>query len=93
MAQEKDKKAKVKRPSALKRDLQNTKRRTRNRTFKAKMRTTLKKYQEAVEKDPTSAQQQLNEVYSVVDKGVKYGIITLNKASRTKARMTAHLAK
>jgi small subunit ribosomal protein S20 len=96
MAQEKakEKKAKVKRPTPLKRDEQNAKRRTRNRTFKASMRTTIRKFEEAVEKgDAAVSKKELNEVYSIVDKGVKYGIIKKNKASRTKSRMTARLAK
>ncbi len=90
----KEKKAKTKRPSALKRDDQSAKRRLRNRTFKATMRTTLRKFEETLEKkDAALSKQQLNEVFSIVDKGVKYGIIKQNKASRTKARMTAQLAK
>lgn len=89
----KDKKAKQKRPSALKRDDQATKRRTRNRTFKATMRTTIRKFEDALQKgDASVSKEQLKEVYSIVDKGVKYGIIKQNKANRTKARMTAHLA-
>lgn len=96
MAQEKakEKKAKVKRPTPLKRDDQNEKRRTRNRTFKASMRTSIRRLEEALEKgDQTVSKKQLSEVYSIVDKGVKHGIIKKNKASRTKARLTARLAK
>lgn len=96
MAQEKtkEKKAKTRRPSALKRDDQSAKRRTRNRTFKASMRTSIRKFEESVGKgDPSLSKQQLNELYSIVDKGVKHGVIKQNKASRTKARMTARLAK
>jgi small subunit ribosomal protein S20 len=93
MAKEETKKAKTKRPSALKRDIQSAKRRVRNRTFKATMRTTIRNFEESVQKgDAAISKKQLNEVYSVVDKGVKYGIIKQNKASRTKARLTAHLA-
>jgi small subunit ribosomal protein S20 len=89
----KDKKAKTKRPTALKRDMQAAKRRVRNRTFKSSMRSALRKFEETVQKgDAALSKEQLKEVYSIVDKGVKYGIIKLNKASRTKARMTAHLA-
>lgn len=87
----KDKKAKTRRPSALKRDLQAAKRRLRNRTYKSTMRSTIRKFEEAVQKGD-AGKEQLNELYSVVDKGVKYGIIKLNMASRTKARMTARLA-
>ncbi|MCE5318964.1 MAG: 30S ribosomal protein S20 [Parachlamydia sp.] len=89
----KDKKAKTRRPSAQKRDIQSAKRRTRNKTFKATMRTTIRKLEEALEKgDAAVSKAQLKEVYSIVDKGVKYGIIKQNKANRTKARMTAHLS-
>lgn len=89
----KEKKAKTRRPSAQKRDIQSVKRRVRNKTFKASMRTTIRKFEEALQKgDASVSKKQLNEVYSVVDKGVKFGIIKQNKADRTKARMTAHLA-
>lgn len=89
----KEKKAKVKQPSALKRDIQHAKRRVRNRTFKATMRTTIRKFEESLQQgDADLSKKSLNEVYSIVDKGVKYGAIKLNKASRTKARLTASFA-
>ena len=46
----KEKKAKTKRPSALKRDLQASKRRIRNRTFKSTMRSMIRKFEETVQK-------------------------------------------
>lgn len=93
MAKEEAKKAKVKRPSAQKRDIQHEKRRVSNKMFKSTMRTTIRKFEENLDKgDHTVSKADLREVYSILDKGVKYGAIKLNKASRTKARLTAHLA-
>ncbi len=86
---------KEKRPTALKRDLQNEKRRLRNKTFKSRVRTAIRHFEESLSKeDPSLRQNCLNEVYSLMDKGVSKGVFKLNKASRTKARLTARaLAK
>lgn len=94
MAQEKENpKKKTKRPTALKRDLQNSKRRTRNRLYKSQVRTTLRNLQETLEKKDTQlSQASLNEAYSILDKCVKAGVFKLNKASRTKARLAARFA-
>ena len=93
MAKEAVKKAKVKRPTPLKRDLQNEKRRLLNKSFKSTIRTAVRKFDESLPKgDAASIQQELNVVYSMMDKGVKRGIFKLNKASRTKARLAARAA-
>ena len=90
MADDKDKKKK--RPTALKRDLQNEKRRLNNKAFKSQVRTALRRFDEAVKKgDAIAGQEQLNTAYGLLDKAVKKGIFKLNKASRTKARLTARL--
>jgi small subunit ribosomal protein S20 len=91
MAKEETKKAtKVKRPTPLKRDIQNEKRRLQNKSFKSGVRTAVRKFEEALPKgDQATIKQNLDEVYSMMDKGVKRGIFKLNKASRTKARLTA----
>lgn len=84
------KKKKVKRPTPLKRDLQNEKRRILNRDLKSRVKTTLRSFEEALPKgDAANVKEKLNEVYSVLDKAVKKGIFKLNKASRTKSRLTA----
>ncbi len=97
MATEKEKeektKAKTKRPTAQKRDLQNSKRRARNRQYKSQVRTTLRALDETLAKgDAKISQASLNEAYSVLDKCVKAGVFKLNKASRTKARLAARAA-
>ena len=93
MAKEAAKKTKAKRPTPLKRDLQNEKRRLQNKAFKSSVRTTIRRFEEALEKgDEAVIKQQLDLVYSAVDKGVKHGVYKLNKASRTKSRLTARAA-
>jgi small subunit ribosomal protein S20 len=93
MAKEAKKEKKVKRPTPLKRDIQNEKRRLRNKSFKSSIRSTIRKFEESLPKgDAAAIKESLNEVYSMMDKGVKRGIYKLNKASRTKARLTARAA-
>lgn len=90
MAKEEVKAKKVKRPTPLKRDIQNEKRRLRNKAFKSSVRTTVRQFEETLAKgDPAVIKQSLDEVYSMMDKGVKRGVFKLNKASRTKARLAA----
>ena len=80
-------------PTAKKRDKQNEKARLRNRSFKAKVRTALRAFDDAVTKgDKAVMQKSLSEVFSLMDKGVKTGCFKLNKASRTKSRLTSKLA-
>lgn len=86
-------KKKAKRPTAIKRDMQNSKRRTRNRLYKSQVRTSLRHLQETLEKgDVQLSQTSLNEAFSILDKCVKAGVFKLNKASRTKARLAARFA-
>ena len=93
MAKEAAKKTKVRRPTPLKRDLQNEKRRLLNKSFKSSVRTAMRQFDETLTKgDASSIQQQLDAVYSMMDKGVKRGIFKMNKASRTKARLAARAA-
>lgn len=92
MADEKksqEKKAKSKRPQALKRDLQSKRRNEENRAYKAKTQTAVRALQKAIaEGNKEGAQSSLDLVFSLMDKGVKTGIFKLNKASRIKSRMT-----
>lgn len=91
--EEKSKKEpKVKRPTAIKREIQNEKRYEINRAFKASVRTAIRQYETALEKDMAEAKESLQIVYSVMDKGVKRGLFKVNKASRTKSRLTSRLA-
>ncbi len=90
MAKEEAVKAKVKRPTPLKRDLQNEKRRLQNKAFKSQVRTAVRAFEETLEKgDKALVQQRLDTVYSLMDKGVKNGVYKLNKSSRTKSRLAA----
>lgn len=83
---EKEKK-KTRRPTALKRDIQNEKKRLLNKSFKSKVRTAMNSFEEALKsQEKESVSTSLNAVYSLMDKGVKRGIFKANKAARTKAR-------
>jgi small subunit ribosomal protein S20 len=95
MAKEETKEAKkVKRPTALKRDIQNEKRRLINKGYKSRVRTAIRAFQETVEKGDTALSAgKLNEVYSLLDKCAKKGIFKLNKVSRTKSRLAAAASK
>ena len=86
MAKEKEDK-KVKRPTALKRDIRAEKMRLINKSFKSNVRTTMRSFDEALKsQDKGRIQETLNSVYSMMDKGVKRGVYKSNKASRLKAR-------
>lgn len=89
MANDKSKpKAKTKRPTAQKRDIQHEKRALRNKSFKSKVKTAVRSYEESVSKQETDAlQPKLNMIYSLVDKGVKKNIFKPNKASRIKSKL------
>ena len=91
MAKQTDKKEKkIKRPTAIKRDLQSKKRRLNNKVYKSRVRTSIRALQEAVAKgDQAVVTEKLNEAYSVLDKCVKKGVYKINKASRTKSRLAA----
>jgi len=96
MAEEKkddDKKnGKQKRPTALKRNLQSERRKLANRSFKATVQTAIRGYKDSLfKKDQPAAKEQLQAVYSLMDKGVKTGIYKVNKASRTKSRLAQDL--
>lgn len=90
MAKEAAKKTKARRPTPLKRDMQNEKRRLLNKAFKSSVRTAVRRFDEALPKgDASLIQQHLDAVYSMMDRGVKRGIYKINKASRTKSRLAA----
>lgn len=91
----KEKKKKEKRPSALKRDLQNERRRLRNRSFRSSVSTAIRSLEKTLsEKEGAEkVQAKLQEIYSIVDKGVKRGIFKPQKGARTKSRLTLRCAK
>ncbi|WP_068471334.1 30S ribosomal protein S20 [Candidatus Protochlamydia phocaeensis] len=81
---------KVKRPTAQKRDLQNKKRRLNNKTYKSRVRTAIRSFQDSLVKgDEAATKSKLDEVYSILDKCAKKGVFKLNKVSRTKSRLAA----
>lgn len=90
MAPEKAKKAKVKTPTAIKRDLQSEKSRLRNKAFRSKVSTAIKLCREA---GSAEIKESLSAVYSLMDKGVKKGVFKQNKANRFKSRITKRLVK
>lgn len=74
----------------IKRAKQNEKRRLINKSYRSKVRTAIRNFEELLSSgDVATIQTNLSQVYSLMDKGVKKGIYKLNNASRTKARMTA----
>lgn len=91
----KKKEAKVKRPSALKRDIQNEKRRLSNRSHKSQVLTAIRSLTASISKNESKeeTQDKLNKIYSLMDKGVKRGVFKENKASRTKSRLAARLVQ
>lgn len=91
MAKEEAEKAKkVRQPTAKKRDLQSKRSRLRNKSFRSSIRTAIRKFESVLPSGkPGDIQANLDEVYSLVDKGVKKGVYKLNAASRTKSRLAA----
>lgn len=90
MAEKKEEKGKKeKRPTALKRDLQSLKSKMRNRSMKATIATSIRSFKDSVAKgEKETVKSKLNEVYSMLDKGVKKGLFKQNKASRVKSQMS-----
>ncbi len=93
MAEEKTKKeSKVRRPTALKRDLQNEKRRLANRAFKAEVHTAVRSVEATLIKgEKNLIKEKLSEVFSLMDKGVKTGVFKMNKAGRDKSRLSKRI--
>ncbi len=92
---EKKKDEKTKRPSALKRDLQSEKRRLNNRSFRSSVHTAIRSLEGALaqKEDAAKIKSHLQEIYSIVDKGVKRGVFKPQKAARTKSRLSARCSK
>ncbi len=89
MAEKKEKSKKVKISTAIKRNLQNDKKKLCNKMFKSRVNTAIRQFNDHVKEKKTEAlSNDLRAVYSLMDKGVKRGIFKLNKAKRYKARFT-----
>lgn len=94
MADDKAKAQKTKKPSALKRDIQSEKNRLRNRSHRSSVLTAIRSFEASLSKKESAegVKTKLDQIYSLMDKGVKKGIYKPNKAARTKARLTSRLA-
>ena len=80
--------------SALKKNRQDQKRRIRNRAHASRLRTQMKKIQQALQTgDAAVATGLMKETVSLVDRTAKHRVIHRNAASRTKSRLARALAK
>ncbi|NGX44522.1 MAG: 30S ribosomal protein S20 [Candidatus Anoxychlamydiales bacterium] len=88
MAEEKEKKKKVKKPTATKRILQSERRNARNTQFKSRVKTALKDLKASIEKKESKEiiLKKLDLIYSLMDKAVKKKVFKKNKANRIKSR-------
>ncbi|AHK63639.1 30S ribosomal protein S20 [Chlamydia avium] len=78
-----------KRSSAEKRVLTSQKRARINQSFKSKVKTLIKKFEQALkEGDQENITTGLRLVYSMADRAVKRGIFKANKAARIKSHAT-----
>lgn len=92
MANDKKQEKKERKPSALKRDQQSERRRVKNKQFRATVKTAIKSLESSLkEKQAEVAKDKLSHVFSLMDKGVKTGVFTKNKANRTKSRLAKHV--
>lgn len=87
--QEKKEAKKVKQPTAKKRELQNQKRRVANKAQRSRIRSEVKTFKTACDSPShPDAAENLNTLYSLIDKAAKKGLYKLNKANRMKSRLT-----
>ena len=86
---DKDPSKKEKRPTALKRRLQDDKRNLLNKSFKSKVKTQLRRLETvAASANKETLTAEVNAAFSLLDKGVKKGILKANKANREKAKVS-----
>ena len=92
--QEEKKSIKKKRPTALKRVLQDKKKKLANKAYLSKIKTAMKNYKETVtqQKEPESIKTAFNQACSLLDKGVKKGIYKKNTAARYKSKLAKFIA-
>ena len=78
--------------SAKKRIVKSETRRIKNRRDRGAMRTAIKKFRSLLEeKKVEDARSLLPEVYALIDRTVKKGVIHRNTGARYKSRLTLHL--
>ena len=81
-----------KKGSAAKRHRQSLKRRQRNRSVKTRVRTSIRSFEAAVEKnDKAVAEQQFRRFVSEIDTAVSKGVLHRNTAARKKSRLSKAL--
>ncbi|HEY5668602.1 MAG TPA: 30S ribosomal protein S20 [Anaerolineales bacterium] len=79
--------------SAIKRNKQNEKRRLRNRIFRGRARSAVKRARLAIDANEVdSARQAALEAISALDKAAEKGVLHKNNAARRKSRLMRHLA-
>jgi len=71
--------------------MQNEKRRLANRSYRAKVLTAIRSFENSLEQKEAAeaVKTKLNTIFSLMDKGVKKGIYKTSKAARTKSRLNA----
>jgi small subunit ribosomal protein S20 len=75
--------------SAQKSVRKNEKREARNKVYKKKMRSLIKKTRSLVEQEKKEeAKKLLPQIYKILDKAAKTNVIKKNTASRNKSRLT-----
>ena len=75
--------------SGLKRRRQNEVRRNRNRAVRTRVRNAIKAVRGAIaNNDPTQVKELLPRTVSVIESGVRKGVVERNSASRYKSRLT-----
>jgi len=79
--------------SAEKRIRVNRSKRARNIAAKSSLRTTIRRFEAALEHDPANAPALLGKAVRALDKAAARGIIHKNAAARKKSRLTKDLAK
>jgi small subunit ribosomal protein S20 len=80
--------------SAIKRNKQNEKRRLRNRVYRGRARTFVKRARLAIEEGtPEEAQTALLEAVRALDKAAEKGILHKNNAARRKSRLMKKFAQ
>ena len=79
--------------SQIKRIKTNQKRNEINKSYKSKVKTTLKKAEISIKNKTENAAVLVNEVCSLIDKAVVKGIYHINKAARQKSKIMTKLQK
>ena len=79
--------------SAKKRVLVNDRRKVENRGKKSELNTVIRKFREAVNKEPKKAATMLDETVSKIDSAVNHGVITKNSANNKKSKLANALNK